>query len=255
MNGLPEILIGANGSGGNNVLGITAVNSKEQLLSQLLGAMRTGRLKVGDRLLNERDLAEFSTLSRSTVRDVLNTLEKQGLLERRVGRDTFLIALPGHGPLGEPGNESLVTPAELIEFRLTVEPALADLLVLKLSDAEIDRIRGELLAGRHATSWDEVERIDRDFHLMLYSATQNAMFIESGRKVARMRNNPAWLRLKAHRFNRERWLVFQREHEAILDALAMRDAQTVADLLRHHISGVRMDYALNRSNAINVPKE
>lgn len=43
MNGLPEILIGANGSGGNNVLGITAVNSKEQLLSQLLGAMRTGR--------------------------------------------------------------------------------------------------------------------------------------------------------------------------------------------------------------------
>lgn len=80
MNGLPEILIGANGSGGNNVLGITAVNSKEQLLSQLLGAMRTGRLKVGDRLLNERDLAEFSTLSRSTVRDVLNTLEKQGLL-------------------------------------------------------------------------------------------------------------------------------------------------------------------------------
>lgn len=37
MNGLPEILIGANGSGGNNVLGITAVNSKEQLLSQLFG--------------------------------------------------------------------------------------------------------------------------------------------------------------------------------------------------------------------------
>jgi DNA-binding FadR family transcriptional regulator len=51
---------------------------KEQLLSQLLGAMRTGRLKSRRQALNERDLAEFSTLSRSTVRDVLNTLEKQG---------------------------------------------------------------------------------------------------------------------------------------------------------------------------------
>lgn len=254
MNGSEIPPIGANGSSAVNVLGITPVNAKEQLLAQLLGAMRTGQLKVGDRLLNERDLAEFSTLSRSTVRDVLNTLEQQGLLERRVGRGTFVAALPGHEPLTQ-GDEILITPAELIEFRLTVEPSLADLLVLKLSDAEIERIRGQLLAGRHATSWDEVERIDRDFHLLLYRATQNAMFIETGLRVARMRNNPAWLRLKANRFNRERWLVFQREHEAILDALAMRDAQTVAELLRHHISGVRMDYALNRPTATSASKE
>lgn len=255
MNGLEKNPIGANGPRPHNVLGIHAVNAKEQLLSQLLDAMRSGKLNVGERLLNERDLAELSTLSRSSVRDVLATLEKQGLLERRVGRGTFVCALPGHESLTELNAETLVTPAELIEFRLTVEPALADLLVLKVSDAEIERIRGELLAGRHASSWDEVERIDRDFHLMLYSATQNAMFIETGRRVARMRNNPAWLRLKAHRFNRERWLVFQREHEAILDALAMRDAQTVATLLRHHISGVRMDYALNRPTSTAASKE
>lgn len=51
-----------------------------------------GDLKVGDRLPAERDLADQLRVSRGTIRHALDALAARGLVERGVGRGTFVAA-------------------------------------------------------------------------------------------------------------------------------------------------------------------
>lgn len=236
----------ANGMNGQTAMRLTIapVRAKEDLLRQLRQAIHTGQIKAGERLMNERELADVSTLSRSTVRDVLATLERTGLIERQVGRGTYVTEQASQQIPGLEDEQATIPPADLIEFRLTIEPALADLLVLKASDAEIEAMQLHLDAGSKARIWQEVEQIDSDFHRMLYEATHNTLMIQLGQQVARMRATPVWMRLKERKFRPEDWSHFQDEHNAILDALRMRDSGKARELLRRHIAGVRVGFAL-----------
>ena len=52
--------------------------------------IESGRLGAGERLPPERDLAEALSVSRMTVRQALASLAARGLVERGVGRGTFV---------------------------------------------------------------------------------------------------------------------------------------------------------------------
>ena len=58
-----------------------------QIERWLADAIRTGRFAPGHRLPPERDLAMRAGVSRMTLRQALDSLERRGLVERRVGRD------------------------------------------------------------------------------------------------------------------------------------------------------------------------
>ena len=61
-----------------------------KLQQALEGAIRSGRLKSGDALPPERDLAEYASISRVTVRKAVDELVRQGILVRRHGSGTFV---------------------------------------------------------------------------------------------------------------------------------------------------------------------
>ncbi|MGV3550565.1 GntR family transcriptional regulator [Rhizobium sp.] len=61
-----------------------------KLQQALAGAIRSGRLKSGDALPPERDLAEYASISRVTVRKAVDELVRQGILVRRHGSGTFV---------------------------------------------------------------------------------------------------------------------------------------------------------------------
>lgn len=54
-------------------------------------AIEAGRLKHGDALPPERDIADAADISRVTVRKAIDTLVDQGLLVRRRGSGTFVV--------------------------------------------------------------------------------------------------------------------------------------------------------------------
>ena len=58
-----------------------------QIERSLADGIRAGRFAPGDRLPPERDLAVRAGVSRMTLRQALDSLERRGLVERRVGRD------------------------------------------------------------------------------------------------------------------------------------------------------------------------
>ena len=61
-----------------------------QIEEQLADRIESGRLGAGERLPPERDLAEALSVSRMTVRQALASLAARGLVERGVGRGTFV---------------------------------------------------------------------------------------------------------------------------------------------------------------------
>jgi GntR family transcriptional regulator len=63
-----------------------------QIEDALAARISGGELRVGDRLPPERDLAEQLRVSRGTIRQALDALAARGLVERGVGRGTFVAA-------------------------------------------------------------------------------------------------------------------------------------------------------------------
>ncbi|MDF2682744.1 MAG: GntR family transcriptional regulator [Brevibacillus sp.] len=62
----------------------------KQLKSKILDEIESGKLSSGDKLPSERELADLYGISRMTARHTLSILEREGVVERRVGAGTFI---------------------------------------------------------------------------------------------------------------------------------------------------------------------
>ncbi|WP_391203081.1 GntR family transcriptional regulator [Psychrobacillus sp. L4] len=67
-----------------------AIPFYKQLKQEILDDIETGKLKHGDKLSSERELAELYKISRMTARHTLSILEREGVVERRVGVGTYI---------------------------------------------------------------------------------------------------------------------------------------------------------------------
>ncbi len=98
------------------------------------------KLKPGDKLPSERELAEMLQVSRSSIRDAIRGLELMGLVEPRQGAGTIV---------REISTDSLVNPfanalkrkqamvGELLDFRKMLEPSLAARAAMHASADEL----------------------------------------------------------------------------------------------------------------------
>src|SRR5437773_8054561 len=75
---------------GMDLAPIKSTRIYEEIVRQIKGMIAEGRLKSGDQLPPERDLAEKFLVSRTSVREALRALESVGLIEIRPGEGTFV---------------------------------------------------------------------------------------------------------------------------------------------------------------------
>ena len=66
------------------------VTLTEQVMERLAGMITSGQLKPGDKLPNERDLAELFGVTRSRVREALRALSLVGMLTIKPGDGSFV---------------------------------------------------------------------------------------------------------------------------------------------------------------------
>src|SRR5216117_3565728 len=112
----------------------------EEIVRQVKQLIAEGRLKSGDQLPPERDLAEKFVVSRTSVREALRALESLGFVEIRPGEGTFV---------REMSVEALIEPlallmfskreaiGELFEARRLLEPAIAALAARRATPEEV----------------------------------------------------------------------------------------------------------------------
>src|SRR6266849_3968645 len=126
------------------------------------------KLKPGDKLPSERELAELLKVSRSSIRDAIRGLELRGLVEPRQGAGTIvretsgeLVANPFENPLKR--RREMVT--ELLDFRKMLEPPLAARAATHASADEISEM--EEILQRQAekqSQGDAAVAEDTEFH-------------------------------------------------------------------------------------------
>jgi DNA-binding FadR family transcriptional regulator len=206
----------------------------------ILNAASEGKLAPGARLPTERDLARRFSVPRNAVRRTLAQREAEGSITRHVGRGTFLSgATPAPGEASPADNVAHTSPAELMEARLRIEPALAELIVTNATPADFERMETCIDRAERSATLDEFEMWDAALHQALATATHNRFVIRVLDMVAAVREQSEWGKLKDRIVTPERRITYQREHRAIVGALKARDADRARASILEHLQHAR----------------
>lgn len=199
----------------------------------------SGALAPGAQLPTERELAERFAVPRHALRRMLAQLEAEGAITRHVGRGTFLAASSASQDAQPSRSVMHTSPAELMEARLRIEPAVAELIVTNATPADFARMETCLDHAERAATLDEFERWDAALHNALAAATHNRFVICVLDMVAEIREQAEWGKLKNRIVTPERRLDYQREHRAIVGALKARDAERARQSILSHLQHAR----------------
>jgi DNA-binding FadR family transcriptional regulator len=204
-------------------------------------AIETGAYSEGDRLPPERQLAATFQAARSTVRRALDQLERAGLVSRRLGSGTFVGATAGTNRRSADLADQ-VSPLQLIEARLAVEPYTTRLAVLHATRRNLDDMEQVLAHGEESVNdKDSFSKWDGEFHLLIAHASGNPLLINVYRQINHVRLHAQWDAMKEKILTPEVIADYNRQHRAIFDALNERDAQRAQGLINEHLEKARED--------------
>ncbi len=216
----------------------------ELILAQLQEKIRTGELRPGDRLPNERALAEQLGVGRPSVREALRALEALELIEVRPGigaasgstiteemGSVLPLLLSMHLALGHFSQD------EMVETRLVIETFTVRMAAQNRSPEQLAVIEGllrDLDAARdNRTAYFEV---DARFHLAIAESSNNRLLTHvmqalRDAMVQQMNSGTdAW----------DDWDAVlawaQPDHHELYDAIAAADADRAEAAIRHHLA-------------------
>lgn len=199
-------------------------------------------LGPGDRLPAERDLAERLGLSRAALRQALEVLGREGRLLRHVGRGTFLLPSPGlMPPAGPDGPEPVdgladrVSPREVLQARLLLEPEVARLAAAEASARGMASLLALEAEVRASESWEAYDLADARFHLGIAQAAGNAVLLALAETLGAVRRGVDFGRLIARQDRPPADHASFAEHGEITRAIAARDRDAAHAALRHHL--------------------
>jgi GntR family transcriptional repressor for pyruvate dehydrogenase complex len=153
------------------------------IVSEVRAALFEKKLKPGDFLGTESDLAERHGVSRIVARDALRTLEALGIVEIKMGK--------GGGARIARGNPKLfaealtvqldltgVSAAEVLDAQRAIECLAAELAAENATADDLARLR-QLVADAEANidDTDLYTRLSHDFHLAVAEASHNRVLV------------------------------------------------------------------------------
>src|SRR6202162_6112004 len=196
------------------------------------------KLKPGDKLPSERELAEMLQVSRSSIRDAIRSLELVGLVEPRQGAGTIVrerAADSVANPFLNVLNRRHQLVAELLDFRKMIEPPLAGRAATHVSPEEI--IEMEEILQRQEEKQDRGDAAiaeDAEFHYSIALASGNTVVLKVIDTL-----------MDLLRDTRERSLQVEGRaqkslagHRRILAAIKRHDTEAANAAMRRHIEDV-----------------
>ncbi len=197
--------------------------ASQVIVSQIREAVDSGKLGIGDRLPQEKDLIEQFGFSRAVVREALRTLEAEGLIRLISGRNGGaeisepdpLKFVPAITTLMRLQNTSIEEVHETLEF---IEPIIADLACKRHTQKDIDCLQQSIdLMIENSNDSTICQTQSNRFHVLLAKATQNQMLIFLSIMIRQV-----IVRLDYQGVG-ERPSQVAKEHKRILDAIKNRD--------------------------------
>jgi GntR family transcriptional repressor for pyruvate dehydrogenase complex len=211
-----------------------------QIVADLRDALFAKKLKPGDFLGTENEIAARYGVSRIVARDALRTLQALGIAEIRMGK--------GGGARVARGNPRLfaealavqldltgVGPAEIMDAQRAIECLAAELAAEHATDEDIARLRA--LVAEAEASMDDAMRFTQlgaDFHLAVAEASHNRVLVVqliSLQHVSWPRRNPTLTPKVSRRI--------VDVHKELLALIEIRDPSGARRLMDDHVKMIR----------------
>lgn len=201
---------------------------REVAYERLKDAVRYANLQPGEPL-SENRISKVLGISRTPVREALQILSQEGLVEIIPGRAVTV------------ASRSIREILDVIQIRLLLEPALVRMVTEAITGEQLAQLGAR--TERMAAAVEVVDRrtwsiADTEWHEILSNACPNELL---GELVLQMRN-------RVHRYaNIDHQLKITQlhngteEHRVIYEAIASGEPQTAEQVMRAHLENLRQN--------------
>lgn len=174
--------------------------------------------------LSETKISKILGVSRTPVREALQQLSQEGLVQIIPGRAVTV------------ASRSIRDVLNVVHVRMLLEPEMMRLVTETISPSQLDLLREAVngmekaLISGNQEDWSEADTV---YHETLSEACPNTLL---GEIVVQMRNRVHHLANVDSQTNPARLQACTAEHREIVDAIVAKDGQGAADAMRNHIN-------------------
>lgn len=233
---------------------------RDTAYQRLYHRITRGEWPTGARLPPEAELAQALDVSRSALRQALQRLRLDGIVESRQGAGTRVINPPSRTVLDHVEPSAIAETLACYEYRAGLEGEAAHLAARRATTADLDAMEAACAAAERGLTDPAIIGRDEDaaFHLALARATDNPFYVRSVSAVLpAIRSGVTIAITLPHRSREDRLRTMAAEHRAILAAIAAGDAEAARDRMRRHVEDARRRVFLGerRSRGAHPPPD
>lgn len=213
---------------------------------QIVSRIREAKMKVGDKLAPEREMAKSMDVSRNTLREAIAMLQMAGVLEVRRSSGIFVASLRKEEDvkqwLNDAGFGRFSDSQTAIDTRIALEPGAAILTAKVATQKDWDRFDSYIAGMEQAVDRGDVEiyrNLDNDLHKALTQATRNDMLISILLPVIDTARQPLWTAIKRNIYKAAVLHSSLSEHRRIIEAMRTGDEYFIFRAFRHHLERSR----------------
>lgn len=217
----------------------------ERIYRSLLHAIVSGRYAKGAKLPSEPELATIFSVSRPVVRQALEKMRDEGIVESERGSGNYVAGLDQFvaGALSAVANSPVHAKAMLddLEFRLITEPVAAFIAAKRRGPHDLRTMQSALSQFEDAYASGRItHHYDFLFHEAIALSTTNARLVAAARSVEYERDDEQLLmRHLVHFEPGRRGATVVREHRFVLDLIKQREPEAARDAMANHIEASR----------------
>jgi DNA-binding GntR family transcriptional regulator len=220
------------------IISIPRAALHEQATQRLRQMLVEGQIAPGAKL-NERELCEALSVSRTPLREAIKTLAAEGLVELLPNRGAIALAL------------SEADVRNTFEVMAGLEAQSGELAAQRITEAELDEIRAmhfEMLAAYTRQDLSAYYQLNAAIHRAINAAARNPVLTATYNQVN--------ARIQALRFRSnqdgEKWKRAVEEHAQMIAALQAHDPQAMRSVLVAHL-GHKRDVVIEQLRASFAP--
>lgn len=192
-------------------------------------------LKPGDVIPREVELAAAMGVSRTVIRESLNRLKTMGLIESKKHKGTVIKSPDIAGILQKSIIPKILdegTLRDIFEMRLVIEVGMADFVVARATDEDIQELHS-IVKDENSPSSDTLFDVDYEitFHGKLYEITGNETLKSFQSLLLPVFKYAYSSGLINKQFENTHYV----SHKELVDSLEMRDANKFRKGMRRHL--------------------
>lgn len=215
------------------IVEIKKTNVGEQVYQQMKNQILNGEWLPGEKIPSEHTLMSLFGVSRGTVRQAMQKLVGESLIETRRGEGSFVRTNRLEDCFHPPFVFSLTAKEmdEIYEFRSMFEGATAEMAARKATEAQIRRLEKNCERLQEETgNCEQFVHTDNEFHMLICECTQNTLAIQIYTSYQNLLL-PSILET-TRTIGPGNGLKY---HSLILEAIKNRDPQRAQAIMREHM--------------------